>query len=285
MRKQTLLNLFMLLLVGTLAALAYWGQAPEKSAPAAVHLTQLQPAQIQRIEIAFAGQAPVVLRRDGEHWFVDTPRHWPADADRVRQVLALANAVSHTRYPRTGLDAAEVGLAPPRVTVHLDDTAFAFGAQEPLNHYRYVEVGDQVHLITDTLIHQLGERPADWVSPRLVPEGAEILGIKLPTLTLTRDANRTWSSEPPQPGQSQDRFNRFIEAWRHARALAVTPASGDAGDEVIVQLGNPAHTLRYTRVTNGHDLILERSDWGLRYILDGSQESELFHLPATETAQ
>ncbi len=283
MRKQALLNLFMLLLVLGLAALVLWGPQAEKTPPAPVHLTALQPGDVRRVEIAVADRPPVRLSRQGERWFVDGAQRWPADDDRVHQVLALAVTVSHASYPLAELDAAEVGLAAPRVTLRLDDTTFALGAQEPLNHYRYVQVGDRVHLITDTLIHQLSAQPLDWVSPRLVPEGSEIVALQLPGLTLRRDTQGAWVADPPHAQRSQKAYQRLADAWRQARARSVTAAGGDPGDALRIGLDAPADTLRYTRVANGNDLILERTDRGLRYTLDAALEPQLLHLPVTES--
>lgn len=282
MRRQALLNLFMLLLVGALTALVLWG--PEPEAPVATPLlTELQADRVQRIEITFAERSPVVLLRDGGRWFIDNGQRWPADADRIQRILALTDAVSHARYPVAELDTAEVGLAPPRITLHLDDAVFEFGGQEPLNRYRYLRHGDAVHLVTDTVIHQLSDRPEDLVSRRLLPDDAKVVGLTLPGLSLQQGEGGAWRSIPPEPGRSQDSFNSFIEGWRYARALQVTPDSGDPGasaDEVIVELGEPAQTVRFALISNDEDLVLERRDLGLSYSLAAGARERLLKLPA-----
>lgn len=283
MRKQALLNLFMLLLVAGLAAVVLWGPEPERAEPV-VQLTTLQADRVQRIEIAFAGADPVVLVRAAERWVIDNPQRWPADRDRIQRILALTEAVSQARYPLAELDARQVGLAPPRITLRLDEAEFAFGAQEPLNHYRYIGSGDQVHLVTDTVIHQLSDRPEDLVSRRLLPEGAQMIGLTLPGLTLSQGEGGAWRGTPAQPERSQDSFNAFIDGWRHARALRVESATGGDGEAVVVAVRNPERTLHFTRLADSNGLVLERSDIGLRYTLDATARDRLFRLPPTVNA-
>lgn len=284
MRKQALLNLFMLALVAALAAVVLWGPDPDQPA-AATPLTDLQPQTVQRIEIAFPDMPPVVLVREDTRWRVDNRQRWPADGGRIERILALAAAPSHARYALNRLDAAEVGLAPPRVRVRLDETVLEFGAQEPLNRYRYIRLGEQVHLVTDTVIHQLSDRPEDFVSRRLLPDAAPIVGLQLPDRTLTRDENGAWRSVPPERGRSQDNFNRFIDAWRYATALRVESIAGAAGGESGVVVKTPAAELHFALHSDAQNLIVERADLGLRYIFDSSVGNRLLRLPDRDEPQ
>lgn len=281
MRKQALLNLFMLLLVAGLAALVLWGPEPN-TAQEEISLTSLETDDVERIVIAFHDKPSVSLVRSGGQWFVDNPQRWPADSERVARILALAEMRSHARYPASQIDDAELQLAPPRIVVTLGDTRFEFGGQEALNHYRYVRIGDWVHLVTDTVIHQLSDHPESFADRRVLPRDAQITGLNLPGFSLTRDEKGTWHSEPPAPKLSQDSLNQFIDGWRYARALEVTPASEAPAEAITIQLQNPTRTLRLELIEHQQDLILERRDLGLRYVFDAGQRERLLQLPAQD---
>lgn len=162
MAARALLNLFMLLLVGALAAVVLFGPDPgAKAPPAAIG----QTATFSRVEIGHRDGATVRLERDGAGWqVVDGTRRRLADGKRVARILALPGMTSDTRYGVDEVDLDALDLNPPRIVLRLDDQRFAFGGQEPLNRRRYIRVGDTIFLVTDTVIGLLGRTPAEMAA-------------------------------------------------------------------------------------------------------------------------
>ncbi|MGY5451318.1 hypothetical protein ACVFI8_10305 [Agarivorans sp. MS3-6] len=96
--------------------------------------------------------------------------------------------------------------------------------------FKYVELNDQ----------QMGsEQVADGL---LLPQGATILRLELPTLVIERMGTQ-WRSEPPV-----DRSIAVIDAWLHASLVPWPNAVGGAASSQVIQvyLANSAAPLELT---------------------------------------
>lgn len=281
MRRQALLNLFMLLLVGALALVVLYGPEPD-TPPAVVQLGPENLADVARIELALAEAPPLVLIHQDGRWSLPAQPDWRLDDRLITQVVELPRAVSHARYPLSQTDAAELGLAPPRLRLRLDDIEYRFGAQEPIDRRRYVRLGDTVHLITDTLVHQLSATTTDWVSRRLLPEGAVITALELPGVTLSLDAEGRWQQEPAGAEMEADTVNAFVDRWRHARAFSVSPYEPNRDLETVrVRLQSKPEPLVFELIRGESAWFLQRPDLGLRYELEITSARQLLEPPQT----
>lgn len=178
MRNRILLNLALLLLLVALALVTFYEpgiepeQAPQK-------LSAQAPASIAQIRIQHPQAAPIILRREQQQWWLTTPLRMPADESMVNHLLNLVGETSHARYPSAEMNLTAIGLEAPILTIWLDEIEFRFGKRNPLQQHRYVQVGDQVHMITDTLTHRLSSDHLSYLSRRLTPT-QEIHAIQLP---------------------------------------------------------------------------------------------------------
>lgn len=280
MRRQALLNLFMLILVAALTLVVLFGPEPDPSTGTVAIGTQAA-ADIRRIELHIAGSPALRLERSAGDWILPGKPRWRLNATLIDRVLALPQAASHARYPIDGVELGELGLVQPRLRVLLNDTEYRFGAQEPLNNRRYVQVGDRVHLITDTLIHQLGGETFDWVSRRPLPPDATPVRVKLPHLTLDRDAEGRWRLDPANAEIAPDAINTLIDEWRFARALAVEPYRAvETFERIEITLPDDARALVFEAVRGDDAWFLQRADLGLRYRFDAAAAQRLLRLPA-----
>lgn len=276
--RRTALNLLLLLAVAALAALAWLGPNPHRK-PTVVRISTLRPQQIHTVRVQRSGGTMVVLRRRGKAWRVTAPRDLPADAERVNLILALAETPSHAHYPLGQIDPKALGLDPPHARVYLDGEAFLFGAQEPVSYDRYVQHGNTVYLITDTLFHELADGPAGYADPRLLPEQAPIIALQLPDLRLTKAGGGRWRLEPPRPGLSADAVNTLVDEWHVARAMEVRLAGAVTGHATIqVTLAGRSTPITFELIARAPELLLVRPDLGLEYRLPADAARRLLQL-------
>lgn len=150
MNRWTAVNLSLAGIAAALLVVAAWPTSPT----AAVRLTGLEAAAIASVRVESGDRLTLALRRDTDHWRLEHPIDAPANARRVAQLLAIAQApLRRDLHGRADLQA--YGLDPPAVVLELDATRVAFGDLDPTQRLRYVAVGDRVGAIDDVFYHLL----------------------------------------------------------------------------------------------------------------------------------
>lgn len=158
MRKATRNTLLLALAVVALGAAVYAQLAHERSQmPQA--LTQLDTRRVRRLEIHCAQCTTRVFERRGDAWQMRQPLDAPADPDAVQRLLGLAHATVRVRAPLANYDPAKLGLAPPQFTVVIDATRVEIGDEDPIDHDRYVRIGDELLRVPDRFSARLLESP------------------------------------------------------------------------------------------------------------------------------
>jgi hypothetical protein len=154
MDRRLRLNLLLMLLVGMLG-LAVWLSHPDRLPP----LTGVEPASVNRIEISdLSGRHILLQRRDGT-WYLGDRR---ANQGRVAQLLGICTTPSLERFTAPA-SLRPYGLDPAPIRLRLNDTTLDFGDNDPINGWRYVRIGNRVHLIADGFRHHLSAPPAGWL--------------------------------------------------------------------------------------------------------------------------
>ena len=64
-----------------------------------------------------------------------------------------------TRAKLADYDAAKLGLEPPQFTVVANDTRIDIGGEDPIDHDRYVRIGDELLRVPDRFSARLLEAP------------------------------------------------------------------------------------------------------------------------------
>lgn len=285
MSARNLLNLLLALAVVGLALLVAFepGQAPP---PAKISLTSLTAKEIQHIEIRHGASTPVVLEKQDGQWRLQGLGAVRVSASKLDTLLSLARASSHARYAAASVDRGQTGLDRPELQVSLNDTPLIFGATEPINGRRYVQVGDSVHLIDDRYSYLLRGDAASFVDSALLPADAALSAIRLPDFSL-REEDGHWLLQAGAASPGADALQRFADDWRHARALRVSAATEKtAGAKTIeIQLRQQPQPLRFALSQADDETILTREDLGLSYHFTASTAESLLTLPAPPASE
>ncbi|NIR29157.1 MAG: DUF4340 domain-containing protein [Gammaproteobacteria bacterium] len=286
MRSRALLNVALLVVavgLGLLLVLEPGRPVPE----ATQRLTALDAGAITQVRIEIPDGEPVEIAQRGEAWRLRAPLQLPANPFRVEMLTRAAEAVSHARYRVAEEDLPRFGLAPPRATLYLDDTALAFGATEPLSGRRYVRVGGEIHLVDDRFLARLTSPPASFVHPGPLGPDPEPLELTLPDAHLTL-AEGGWRLVPEDPGVSRDALAALVDAWRYAQALSVRALDPDlhADATVRVRLRDRSEPVRFHVARDEERVILTRPDAGVQYHFTPTTGERLLslseHLPDAE---
>lgn len=281
MKKSTLTNLFLLLVVVALALLAIYepGIEEPKEQPA---LLSLERGAIEHILIRRQGQPTIELARGplGE-WQLLQPLKAAADDYRIDSLLRIADTKSLSRFTMEKGGLADYELDKPRVVLELNNTTrIAFGAQSPLDHRRYVRLDDSdtVQLINDTLYyHLIGAYPG-YINKRPLPGDASIQALTLPQLSLQWQEER-WQVMPEPESYSADQITHLLDNWKYASALSVEEYDGKEGEPVTITLKGREAPLEFLLTAREPDLILARPDLGIQYHFPAESGDEMLTLP------
>lgn len=280
MNARLALNLFMLIGVAALIAVVFYKpgiEAPQEMPP----LTALTPKQINNIDVIRSDDR-LSLERTAQGWQITGPIPLAADTYQVDALLALASARPERSYPASSVDLAALKLAPAQLTVHLNTDEILFGDTDALEGLRYVQIGDQVHLIMDNYQSILQGKRSQFTSRKLLPEGADIVGIELPALKLTQQ-DKTWQLEPAIEHLSADAPQKLIQAWTTASALWVREYQKAASQPITITLKDGQRITFELRNSAG-ETVLARPDLGVQYQLTEDVAKPLLELdvPAAE---
>lgn len=158
MRKSTRSLLILAVAAIALGAAVYAELVRERGlAPQPV--TSLDPASVTHLEIHCRSCTTRVFERVDGVWWMKQPHDAKASAEAVTRLLAIVHASVRTRAAMAGYDAARLGLDPPQMTVIAGATRIDIGGEDPIDHDRYVRVGDELLRVPDRFSARLLESP------------------------------------------------------------------------------------------------------------------------------
>ncbi|MFU8837273.1 MAG: DUF4340 domain-containing protein [Thiohalomonadaceae bacterium] len=275
--RRHLVNLLLLAVVLGLVGLVLWEQRAQQ-APSVPQLLQIEPAAIQQLRIERTGQAALVLQRlDAERWQLQSPLAIDANGFRIQALLRVSELRSLGSFPVSGAELAVYGLDQPSLRLIINgQLELVFGGQTTLDYRRYVRLGEQIHIVPDTLYYHL---IGDWhgfVSQRLLPEQARIEALQLPGLSLQRSAEG-WQLEPAGALRSADQIQTLLDAWQHPGVVQVRAYAGGAGETIRIALaGMP--TLEFLLLEDQGEYALARPELGIQYQLSEASAAQLLGL-------
>ncbi len=270
------LNLGLLGFVVVLLAVVLWPKAP----PQPPTPTLIDSSAIKLISILRQGYEPTLLERDSSGWQLPQFK-LPARQSLIEQILKLPNSESHASYPISEMKLGAIGLENPALCLQLDQHKLCFGNRNPLDQLRYLQIDDQVHMIYDTLSHQLSGEAKDYLSLRLLPEQAKIDQLQLSGLQLQRSENG-WQVTPESHHTSADAPQILIDAWKTASALNISHYQSDEPEEWFTLTLQDGETLRFALISSEPELILARPDLGIQYHLSEGSLQQLTRLNESE---
>jgi len=149
---------WLLLALATLLSLIIYldsRQAPGDYIP----ISDLKSHQISRLVIKQQRITEQFQRNNGS--WIELSTGAPAtDPSRIAKLLHIAELPSLHRFPVADHKLEAFGLQPPRYQLQLDGLLIRFGGIDPATGLRYVQVGERIHLITDSYTHHLSPQPA-----------------------------------------------------------------------------------------------------------------------------
>lgn len=283
MKSRLWLNLALVIVVAILVALVYFKPGHKPSAPPQL-LTRIPAPDVHDIKIAQPGTPTVELVRSGGIWRMTAPAALPADQFLVKSLLDSLPAVIKNSFSTVPAHLSQYGLDPASVRLWINGTEFDFGDTEPLNNYRYVLSGGQVHLTSGLLFYRLNHRPYWWVNKRLLPDNAQISALQLPNATLTLKGDH-WQLAPANPAVSADVIQTLVDNWQNAQAIGVEKLGhGKPAGEIAVELADGKTVLRFAILQDPNFFVLARPDLGIEYQLDSSQRDALLTFKSPSTA-
>lgn len=279
------LNAGLLVLLAALALVIWFQPGAQKPAPQPA-ITDLEASAVDTIRIEQPGHDTAVFKREHGHWRMIEPVAARADDGVIATFLDDINEESTRHYPVKGLNLAEFGLKPPKLSLTLNGQQLDFGGTESLNHQRYIRNGDTVYLVNDTLFYRLQGDPLSLLSKRLLPKDAKITALVLPDIKLAQDAKGDWQLTPPNAKITSDQIQKLIDHWHNAQAFNVK-AAGETpvGGKVKVALAGHEKPIVFEVLKTDAQLALVRPDLGIRYALPATRHDDLLKLtPQKETA-
>lgn len=273
MKSRWLLNLGLLLLVAGVALFLYLAPGQKQSAPTAVTVSTLNPADIGRISIEVPAKAPVVLEKRAGHWFLTQPYAARAGRSEVDRMLAILGASSVDKFDAG--DPARFGLDHPALKLKLDSEEFAFGTFNPVNGQQYVAYRNSVYLVASAHAEAATIQVVELIDKRPLAPGEEIAGFDFSRLEqwessglrLDRE-NGKWKVSVASAKPSQDELNEWFEGgWKNLSATAVEPYKPDhkavyPSFEIKLKNGKTVH---FDKQQESPELLLARPDEGMLY--------------------
>lgn len=235
-----------------------------------ITLTDIDPESIHVIRIERRDLDGIIFQKQGDHWEMQSPFNLPANPSRIKVMLKLLQAHSYDHFSAADNDLTPFMLAVPVVSIILNDTRIAFGDTNPLEEkLRYVLIKDTVHIINDSLFHQLQASATFFLDSKLIPRDANIKAIQLPGLNI----------EKSEDGKLSGTHHQIINAWNQAESISVRKYEEIEPIDTIIQELTSGEIIEFVIVSNRPNLILARPDKGIQYHISSNVSDNLF--PAT----
>ena len=274
MKRGLWINIALLAAVAALALFAYL--KPHKGEPGH-RLSVLKTADATNIKIELAGAEPIALARVPPDWQLTAPFAARADGFQVQRLLEILDATSPDRLPATGL--ARFDLNEPSARVTIDQQTFSFGAVNPLSREQYVLTQDGIYLVPLRYGAVLPKNALQLVSRQLFAADEAPVAFEFKEFRLAQQDGK-WQLTPPAADVSQDDFNRWVDEWRLATALALQPPSKRAPQAAIkIKLKNGS-AITLALLQREPELVLARSDQHYEYQFSGEVAQRLLAPPA-----
>ena len=165
MASTTRVNLVLMLLVAVLGMALWLSPEPDLSYPP---LTALLPTQVERLQLDNRHADGLLIERRDTRWQILHPAPLLADSQRVERLLAIVQApVLHAQPLPASLQ--PFGLEPPQARLQLNDLLLEIGNTEPLQHHRYLRIGETLYLIKDIYPQLLFAPPDYYLAEPLEP--------------------------------------------------------------------------------------------------------------------
>ncbi len=232
-----------------------------------ITLTNIDPENIHVIRIERRDLDDIIFQKQGDHWNMQSPFNLPANHSRMELMLKLLQAHSYDHFSAADNDLSPFMLAIPAISIILNDTRIAFGDTNPLEEkLRYVLVKDTVHIINDSLFHQLQTSATFFLDLKLLPRDARVKAIQLPEPGIENDEGVKLS----------DTHYKILNAWDQAESISVRKYEEIAPIDTIKLELSRGEIIAFVITSDRPNLILARPDKGIQYHISSTVADRLF---------
>lgn len=267
MKKRWLLNLALLAFIAALIVLVKLQPGLPGASDEAAPMLQAQAVAVNTIRVARNGE-DLRFERVGEEWRLTAPVRARAEVLRVDALLRMGTTPPQARFAASADALAQYGLERPQARVWLADAEIRIGAAHALNDLYYLGYGNEIFLMPGAAVRPALQPMKMFFSSHLLDDGRKPVAFNLPTFSVAQ-VDGVWTLTPANGEISNDQINQFVDEWRYARALSVTPYSGSrprARVRVRYAAANAAsETLDIAILSRKPELVLYRPDEGLAY--------------------
>lgn len=281
MQSKNRLNISLLAILALLLTVTFWPGEEPAPAKATTVAGQLNSASINSITVTRRGYPDIVLHKKDQQWKLEQPA-LPAKAHLISELLALLESESLIRYPLDEIEPESIDLENPFLCIEYNQQRACFGERNPLNQLRYLQFGEQVHMIYDTLSHQLSGEAHNYVSLKLLPDDAHITALTLGDDLVLKKSDGIWHLTPPPENYSADQTQQLINNWQQTQALVVAPYQPIDSEATLQVTLEKQGTISFELISSDPELILARPELGIQYHLSEGSLSRLTRLPALE---
>ena len=196
-------------------------------------------------------------------------------------MLRVAATRVGTRFPAASTELVKYGLDQPLATLFLNDAEIRFGGMHPLDNQLYVLHDGQVQLIPASVLRAVSAPLTDYFSTSLIEDKARLLAFRFPAFGLKQNEQGAWTRAPELKDLGSDQLNRFVDEWRHARALSTTTYSGKPVKERVALTladGDRQRIIEFGVLAYKPEFILYRKDENLEYSFPEETGTRLMQL-------
>jgi hypothetical protein len=254
MRRSTRQILILAVVVGALGVgIRLEITREEKLLP--MPLTSLDPIGLKSLEIRCADCRTRRFELRANGWWMLEPYAVRADDGAVSRLATVAKARVRTKLDIGAYDLAKLGLAPPRITIKLDDTQIDFGDEDPIEHDRYAHVGAELFRVPDRFSARLLESPESEIDRHVIDADAAVVEVSI----------------GGQPARAD-----LAAAWKNALAAQMQPADDKGANTIsaVIEFADGTK-LEFSIHRENEHYVVRRNDLHLDYLVGEAQAQAL----------
>ncbi|MEP6485169.1 MAG: DUF4340 domain-containing protein [Rudaea sp.] len=254
MRKATRNTLLLAAAVVLLGVAAFAElKREEKLLPAS--LTSLNVANLKSLQIRCAGCRTRRFEHRVNGWWMIEPYPIRADDAVVTRLAAIANAPIRVTLDAHAYDAKKLGLDPPAISLTFDDVAIDVGGEDPIEHDRYVRIGDRLVRVPDRFGARLLESPETEIDRHLIDVDAVLVDVGIDGAAPRAD---------------------LAAAWKNTLAAQMQPSEKNEHNtkQIVIEFADATKLAFSIRRDNDH-YVVRRKDIDLDYLFSEAQAQAL----------
>lgn len=184
-------------------------------------LSLIDPAKIKTIQITRTNKETIKLRKSDSGWYLTNPDLAPANSFRISSIFKFLEERVYTQFKITQTDLSKYGLDQAVVTLSYDDNIIYFGDINPLDQGRFIQHGETVFVVEDSLFQQLIQPAEFYISTLMLTNAESIIRIQCGELILQKD-NGLWEQTAGDNRMSDNKIFIMTNTWLNLEANRVT---------------------------------------------------------------